>query len=274
MSTPQHAQHPQFQSPLTRRLQISLVVLGLVQAVCAQAQGVYFQNSYGLVAPSNIVTFSEFSPPPNTLITTEYQAYGVTFVPYVEYASIYNQTSGTPHIDPTACVANFVQFGPVVPTFSIVFGRPVSAAAFAVLSQPGTFDVTALLGGTELPGGPHTFIGGNGPNSTNNFVGLSDVTFDELRVSNIATSDGALVLDNLEFTPAPESPPILTVLSCVEVCWQSSSGVRYQLQRAPTPHSDRWQNIGPVVTGTGGQICVNDPQQGLPQRTYRLTVLP
>ena len=81
--------------------------------------GPYFQNSYGLLSPSNVITFSEFSPPPNTLITTEYQAYGVTFAPYVHYASIYNQTSGTPHIDPTACVANFVQYGPVVPTFSI-----------------------------------------------------------------------------------------------------------------------------------------------------------
>jgi hypothetical protein len=180
--------------------------VGLVRAVSTQAiqtQGTYFQNGFGLVSPSNIVTFSEFSPPPNTIITTQYQAYGVTFAPEVRYASIYNQTSGTPHIDPTACVANFVQFVQPVPTFSILFNRPVSAAAFAVLSQPGTFQVTALMAGTELAGGPHTFTGGYGPSRTTNFVGFSDIMFDELRVGNVVTSDGALVLDNLQFTPAP-----------------------------------------------------------------------
>jgi hypothetical protein len=274
MSTAQYARSRKYRFSPSRPLHILVATVGLLQAISAQAQGVYFQNSYGLVSPSNIVTFSEFSPPPNTIITTEYQAYGVTFVPYVNYASIYNQTSGTPHIDPTTCVANFIQFSPPLSTFSILFGRPVSSAAFAVLTQPGTFDVTALLGGTEIPGGPHTFIGGYGPDATNNFVGLSDVTFDELRISNVATSDGALVLDNLQFTPAPESPPTLTIHSCVEVCWQSRSGVRYQLQRSPAPHSDHWENVGSPVTGTGDQVCVTDPQTGLPKRTYRLAVLP
>ena len=63
-------------------------------------------------------------------------------------------------------------------TFSIVFGRPVSAAAFAVLTQPGTFQVTALMSGNEISGGPHTFTGGYGPDRTTNFVGFSDIMFD------------------------------------------------------------------------------------------------
>ena len=206
-TTAQYAQSRRYRLSPTRRLLVLVAAVGLARAVSTQAVGVYFQNSYGLVSPSNIVTFSEFSPSPNTIITTEYQAYGVTFVPYVHYASIYNQTSGTPYIDPAACVANFVQYGPVVPTFSVVFDRTVSAAAFAVLSQPGTFQVTALWAGIEVAGGPHTFTGGDGPDRTNNFVGLSGVTFDELRVSNVATSDGALVLDNLQFTPVPVNNP-------------------------------------------------------------------
>src|SRR5215470_3619068 len=166
MSTVRYSQSREHSLSLTRLLHILLATMGLARAVSTQAEGVYFQNSHGLVSPSNTVTFSEFSPPPNTIITTQYQVYGVTFVPYVNYASIYNQTSGTPHIDPTACVANFIQFRPPLSTFSIVFDRPVSSAAFAVLSQPGTFDVTAALGGTEIPGGPHTFTGGYGPDVT------------------------------------------------------------------------------------------------------------
>jgi hypothetical protein len=203
MSTAPYSQSRKYKLSAPRWLQTLVAVVGLARAVSTQAVGVYFQNNYGLVSPSNVVTFSEYNPPPNAIITTEYQAYGVSFTPYVHYASIYNQTSGTPHIDPTACVANFVQYGPVVPKFSIVFDRPVSAAAFAVLSQPGTFEVTALWEGIEVPGGPHTFIGGFGPQSTNNFVGLGGATFDELRVSNIATSDGALVVDNIQFSPVP-----------------------------------------------------------------------
>src|SRR5882757_4055305 len=181
MSTTENCQSRKYRFSLTRWLHILVAVVGLARAISTQAEGVYFQNSYGLVSPSNIVTFSEYSPYPNTTIATEYQPYGVTFVPYVKYASIYDQTFGTPHIDLTACVANFVQYGSVVPTFSIVFGRPVSAAAFAVLTQPGTFEVTALWAGIELPGGPRTFTGGFGPDRTTNFVGLSGVTFDELR---------------------------------------------------------------------------------------------
>jgi hypothetical protein len=185
-----------------RGLGILISAVVLASAASTQSAGIYFQNGYGIVEPANNITFSEFSPPPNTFITTQYQLYGVTFSPGVYYASIYNQTSGTPHVDPTACVANFVQFNPPVQEFSILFARPVSAAAFAVLSQPGTFQVRAFWAGIEVPGGPATFTGGYGPQATTNFVGLSGVTFDELRISHIATSDGALVLDNLQFSPA------------------------------------------------------------------------
>src|SRR4051812_32650369 len=115
-------QNRKYRFSTARPLHILAAVAGLARAVSTPAAGVYFQNSNGLASPANTVTFSEFSPPPNTRITNQYQAYGVTFVPYVNYASIYNQTSGTPHVDPTACVANFVQFSPPLPTFSIMFG--------------------------------------------------------------------------------------------------------------------------------------------------------
>ena len=146
MSTARAAQNGGDRLFHSRGLHIFVAAVGLVGAVSTEAMGGYFQNSYGLVSPSNVVTFSEFSPSPNTMITTQYQAYGVTFLPYVHYASIYNQTSGTPNIDPTACVANFVQYGPVVPTFSIVFKRPVAAAAFSVLVVAIVFVVIAVIG--------------------------------------------------------------------------------------------------------------------------------
>ena len=42
-------------------------------------------------SPTRTVTFSEFTPPPNTIITTQYQSVGVSFSPCVFYAPTFDQ---------------------------------------------------------------------------------------------------------------------------------------------------------------------------------------
>src|SRR4051812_18353387 len=76
VSTAHYAQSRKCRLSPTQRLHILIAALGLVRAASTQAEGVYFQNSYDLVSPSNIVNFSEFSPPPNTITTTQFQGYG------------------------------------------------------------------------------------------------------------------------------------------------------------------------------------------------------
>ncbi len=180
----------------------------------AEAQ-TYFQNTTGLLSPANTITFSEFAPPPDTSITLLYQSLGVTFSPQVYYAPTFDQNFGTPNIDPTASVGNFIQFSPALATFSILFNSPVSSAAFAMMSEPGTFELTPYLNGFAVDG-PHTFIGDIGPGFTSNFVGLTGINFDELRIGNVSSSDNAFVFDNLQFTPAPE-PGFLGLLSAATV---------------------------------------------------------
>lgn len=172
------------------------------------AEAIFFQNSRGIPSPTRIVTFSEFAPSPNTIITTQYQAYGVSFVPCVFYAPTFDQDFGTPHIDPAASAGNFVQVYGALQQFSIVFQQPVNAASFAVLSQEGTFDVTPLSRGVELAVGSYMFAGGLRPDKTNNFVGVAGATFDELRISNVQSFDHALVIDNIQFTSA--AAPLLS----------------------------------------------------------------
>src|SRR5438270_399070 len=113
-----------------------LGLAGVLAGADRSAGQSYFQNSTGLVSPASTVTFSEVTPPVNTVITTQYQPFGVTFAPNVFYAPTFDQNTGTPHIDPTASVGNFVQTQPAIQTFSIQFTTPVSGAAFAVLTQP------------------------------------------------------------------------------------------------------------------------------------------
>jgi hypothetical protein len=185
---------------------LALVTGGLLAAVHVEAQLAYFQNTTGLISPADTITFSEVTPAPNTVITTQYQPYGVTFSPNVYYAPIYNQNFGTPNIDPTASVGNFIQFEPTLPTFSILFNTAVTSASFAVLSQPGTFQITPYLNGVALDTA-QTFTGGLAASFTNNFVGvagLSGIKFNQLLISNVNTSDHAFVFDNLSFNPVPE----------------------------------------------------------------------
>jgi hypothetical protein len=185
---------------------LALVTGGLLAAVHVEAQLAYFQNTTGLISPADTITFSEVTPAPNTVITTQYQPYGVTFSPNVYYAPIYNQNFGTPNIDPTASVGNFIQFEPTLPTFSILFNTAVTSASFAVLSQPGTFQITPYLNGVALDTA-QIFTGGLAASFTNNFVGvagLSGIKFNQLLISNVNTSDHAFVFDNLSFNPVPE----------------------------------------------------------------------
>jgi Lectin C-type domain len=78
----------------------------------------------------------------------------------------------------------------------------------------------------------------------------------------------------VEIVPPALPTPILTIRPAVEICWQSHAGVRYQLQRSPSPNSAEWVNVGSPVTGTGEELCVTDAQRGFAQRIYRLLLIP
>lgn len=73
-----------------------------------------------------------------------------------------------------------------------------------------------------------------------------------------------------------ESAPSVAIFrqaNAVRVCWPSTDGGRYQLQRAASLRSDLWTNVGPDQQGSGEVICVDDAIAG-DSRFYRLIVVP
>lgn len=202
-----------FLVPSRRKLAALAFSTGLLASAASQSQAqVFTQNATGLAAPTNTVTFSELNPPPviNAPITTQFQQYGITFSSgsssaHIFYAPTYNQNFGTPNIDPTASLGNFIQFSPSNPVFSIRFTRPVTEAALAIHSAPRNIEMKILLQGVPLTGGTHSFVSNFGASFTNNFIGVSGTLFDEIRIDN-QTFNAAMVFDNVQFTPFNNAP--------------------------------------------------------------------
>jgi hypothetical protein len=54
------------------------------------------------------------------------------------------------------------------------------------------------------------------------------------------------------------------------VCWDTLPGVKYQAQWKPARSHGPWHNFGPVVTGTGEEVCVTDNPHPRPQFEYQV----
>ena len=65
----------------------------------------------------------------------------------------------------------------------------------------------------------------------------------------------------------------IPVVGSRDVCWQTVVGAAYQAQWKPASSRGRWIDFGPVVTGTGGQVCVSGAPRTGQKRVYRVTVL-
>lgn len=84
---------------------------------------------------------------------------------------------------------------------------------------------------------------------------------------------GIMETTNIVDTMPPTIPPPTAHVrfSCLEVCWQSMSNAQYQVEYKNTGTTN-WVNLGPVVTGTGGELCVTDSPRGT-NRLYRVEVV-
>ena len=125
----------------------------------------------GLAAPGTSLTFSEVVFPNNTTITNQFQGFGVIFSSNIKYNP---QTTAFPNI-----VGNRLgNFFPIVDQFTVSFTSDVAAAAFAMVTNPGTSTFTALLDGAVV----ESFAAATNFNSASDFYGFSGITFDQIRV--------------------------------------------------------------------------------------------
>jgi hypothetical protein len=68
------------------------------------------------------------------------------------------------------------------------------------------------------------------------------------------------------------APPV-PVVRDGHLCWPTVAGVTYQAQWKPEPSRGTWVNFGPVVVGTGDEVCISAAPPAGRNRIYRVLVL-
>ena len=185
-------------------------ILLLLLAVCLQALSSPVQSTTGLVNPEQVITFSEAGLTTAVAVTDQFAGLGVKFSPNL-YFGWFGPGCGNmlPNISGD-CLSNFPATGPsagLVNPFSIVFGQPVTGAAFALASDDSTTSFTARLNGQVV----ETFSAFTSATISQNYYGFSGITFDEI----VVTSGVGLLIDNVQIGPSavPEpASPILILL--------------------------------------------------------------
>ena len=188
------------------RLAISAVVFsGISSAVTTQIS----QSLTGISNPATTITFDGGNNAAlfglNTMITTQFA--GVTFSPNLYYDG--NSGGGNCAFpgENANCVTNFTSSAGtgalnVVPTFSIFFSVPQTAAAFAMITNGDTDVFTAFNKGVQVA----TFTTATPfPSGSNGaYYGFQNLTFDQIQVTT--TGQNLAVIDNLQLsaTATPE----------------------------------------------------------------------
>ena len=177
----------------------ALMALGLGAA----AQAASLTNTTGLTNPTQTINFNEVSLGEGEKVTDQFSSLGVSFT------NLYNTTlynGSFPNIGGNS-LGNFPDpYGTFIEgPFSIKFNTNQSAAAFAMVSNPGTSIFTALLNGAVV----ETFNAVT--EYSGNFYGFTDILFDEILVNPAQETNGAGLIDNLQTVAAPVPEPASTL---------------------------------------------------------------
>ena len=170
-----------------------LVAVGVSAVRPAQAQ--FFQNTTGIAAPVQTITFDEFVFAANTPLSNQYSSLGVTFSPGITYSP---QNFPAPNIDAT----NIGNFAPITSPVSIFFNSTQTSAGFAFVSNAGTSTFTALLNNVVVA----TATAPTGTTISNDFYGFSGIAFNEITFVP-GGSNNAFLLDNLQTGTANAAVP-------------------------------------------------------------------
>ena len=161
-------------------------------------------SNTGISTPGHVITFSEVALTEPTAIAANYYAYGATFdnLYYdLNYSGLFGHMSGP---DARSWTTN--QFNR--PDIAIHFNAPVTAAAFSFLaSWPVTSNFTSYLNGAVV----ETFsaIAPADFGNLNDYFGFTNSYFDQIVIqATPSNSQNASILDNVQFTSAPEPASI------------------------------------------------------------------
>ena len=155
-------------------------------------------NAMGLDTPGTELTFDEISLVTNSVITNEYDSFGVTFTGLF-YAPSGFIEEWTPDGD-YPYLSNAIAGSPG-DNWSIKFDSIQNEAAFSLSPDFGTHTLVAKLDGVDVE-----FVSFDG--SSWGYYGFTGILFDELQM----ITDSKMLIDNLQFSdsvPVPEPTSIL-----------------------------------------------------------------
>jgi hypothetical protein len=139
-------------------------------------------NNTGISAPTETITFSEFTFASGTSITNQFASLGVTFSSPLFY-------DVQPVFFPTDFLANFDLSDHANNPDSIMFAHDQTAAAFAMQTNLGTSTFTALLNGTPVESFNASTDLSFLPDLSNasNFYGFSGILFNQIEITSGTT---------------------------------------------------------------------------------------
>ena len=171
-----------------------LGLLILLASACVTRADPIIGASSGLTTYVELITFDEGELADLTIVTDQFQHLGVTFDPPGDIQSV----AGYPNFD-GRWLNNFNVDGSGVANnpFSIHFEDIVTAATFALITNPGMTTFTALLDGMIV----ESFMAATTFDNAFNYFGFENIKFDEIQI--LAPGNGALGIDNLAYLPLP-----------------------------------------------------------------------
>lgn len=99
--------------------------------------------------------------------------------------------------------------------------------------------------------------------------GTSNTAQIEIVLANAVIGATDFVVDDIAFAALPA----LSIQPAVQLNWQSTSNVSYQVQWSTNLASTQWFNFGGLIIGNGGTNMVSDPVGFNPRRFYRVVPL-
>lgn len=187
----------------------------------AQAGAAPITNAFGLLTPDATITFSEVLLANDTPLNSQFSALGVTFQDLFLSTTLVGTLSA-----PAA--ENFQNAVGCTPTtcnpFDIFFTSDVTAAAFQMVTNPGTSTFQAFLNGVLV----ESFTAGTTiPSAT--YYGFESIVFDQIHVIPAFSAAG---IDNIEFTRAPTSVPEPASIMLLGIGLLSTGALRWRRRRS------------------------------------------
>ena len=83
-----------------------------------------------------------------------------------------------------------------------------------------------------------------------------------------------IAFDNLRVDYYFPGAVLPSIYRAVEICWDTESNKTYRVQWATSIDTTNWSDTGPIMQGTGSNMCVFDSTRFQPKRFYRVLPSP